>query len=32
MNCQKIARSSEEMIDYYEELATDYQIVSIEDP
>ena len=32
MNCQKIARSSEEMIDYYEELATDYPIVSIEDP
>ncbi|EJW92428.1 phosphopyruvate hydratase, partial [gut metagenome] len=23
MNCQKIARSAEEMIDYYEELATD---------
>ncbi|MFR0665625.1 MAG: hypothetical protein ACLSIF_02275 [Faecalimonas umbilicata] len=32
MNCQKITRSSEEMIDYYEELATDYPIVSIEDP
>ena len=29
---QKIARSPEEMIDYYEELATDYPIVSIEDP
>lgn len=32
MHGHKIARSVEELIDYYEELATEFPIISIEDP
>ena len=32
MHGHRVARSTEEMIDYYEELAGEFPIISIEDP
>lgn len=32
MHGHRVARSTEEMIDYYEELAGEFPILSIEDP